>query len=247
MYNASFFQPLEFVADKKQGDIVALHSVPGCGAADCPECSRDLPQICQLGHHSGIGQDGYYAPYATIDIRGLVLVPEGVTPAEAAVATDAVNTAYHAIHRRAEVKPHETVFLFGLGGLGFNALQVIRNIGARVIVSDIRQQRLDEAIKLGIPAEDIVPVGKSPVEFVDEKDIYIDTVADFVGAHQTFQDAQHIGMSLSPLVEPVLTPSSASRRQDLMCREHWGQRCSESTHRHPQEINFHLHIWRPGV
>lgn len=167
--------------------------MPGCGEADCPECSRDLYQICERGHHSGIGQDGYYAPYATIDIRGLVKVPEGVTPAEATVATDAVNTAYHAIHRRGEVKRHETVFLFGLGGLGFNALQIIRNIGARVIVCDIRQQKLDEAVELGIPKEDIVPVGKSPVEFVAERGLYIDTVADFVGTHQTFEDAQYIG------------------------------------------------------
>ncbi len=122
-------------------------------------------------------------------------MPEGVTPAEAAVATDAVNTAYHAIHRRGEVKASETVFLFGLGGLGFNALQIIHNIGARVIVSDIKQQRLDEAIKLGIPEADIVPVGKSPVEFVTERGLLIDTVADFVGTHQTFDDAQNIGMS----------------------------------------------------
>ncbi|SPO01636.1 related to alcohol dehydrogenase [Cephalotrichum gorgonifer] len=176
----------------KVGDVVALHAVPGCGAADCTECSRDLPQICERGHHSGIGQDGFYAPYATLDIRGAVLVPEGVTPAEAAVATDAVNTAYHAITRRGEVRKSETVFLFGLGGLGFNALQVVLSIGARIIVSDIRQERLDEAAKLGVPAEDIVPVGKSPVEFVSERGLLVDTVLDFVGTHQTFSDAQHI-------------------------------------------------------
>jgi len=111
------------------------------------------------------------------------------------VATDAVNTAYHAIHRRGEVKAHGTVFLFGLGGLGFNALQIIHKIGARVIVSDIRQQRLDEAIKLGIPESDIVPVGRSPAEFVTERVFHIDTVTDFVGTHQTFNDAQDIGMT----------------------------------------------------
>lgn len=60
-----------------QGDIVALHAVPGCAAEGCPECSRDLSQICERGHHSGIGQDGFYAAYATIDVRGAVLVPEG--------------------------------------------------------------------------------------------------------------------------------------------------------------------------
>lgn len=60
-----------------KGDIVALHAVPGCGRHDCPECSRDLSQICEKGHHSGIGQDGFYAPYTCVDVRGLVLVPDG--------------------------------------------------------------------------------------------------------------------------------------------------------------------------
>ncbi|KAF3010342.1 hypothetical protein E8E14_008261 [Neopestalotiopsis sp. 37M] len=174
------------------GDIVALHAVPGCAMPDCTECSRDLSQICEKGHHSGIGQDGFYAPYAAIDIRSAVLVPKGVTPAEAAVATDAVTTAYHAIHRRAEVKATETCFLFGLGGLGFNALQIVHNIGARVIVCDIKQDCLDAAAQLGIPTSDIVPLGKSPQEFVLENDLKIDTVLDFVGTHQTFEDAQQI-------------------------------------------------------
>lgn len=111
----------------------------------------------------------------------------------AAVATDGVQTAYHAIVRRAEVKKHETVFLFGLGGLGWNALQVVRHIGARVIVSDVRQSRLDEAIKLGVPEEDVVPIGKDIPEFVEQRGLHIDTTLDFVGVHQTFQDAQQIG------------------------------------------------------
>lgn len=119
----------------------------------------------------------------------------GVTPAEAAVATDAVSTAYHAIMRRGEVKKKETVFLFGLGGLGFNALQILLYIGARVIISDIRQDLLDEAKHLGIPSSDIVPVETSPQDFILENGLSgkIDTVLDFVGTHQTFEDAQHIG------------------------------------------------------
>jgi propanol-preferring alcohol dehydrogenase len=186
-----------------QGDIVALHAVPGCGQDECPECSRDLDQLCERGHHSGIGQDGFYAPFAAVDIKAAVKVPNGVTPAEAAVATDAVTTAFHAITRRGEVKKHETVFLFGLGGLGFNALQIVRHIGSRVIVSDIRQELLDEAKALGIPEKDIVPVGKSPQEFVKENSLEgkIDTVLDFVGTHQTFEDAQHIG---KPVLHVIL-------------------------------------------
>ena len=131
--------------------------------------------------------------HLTMIVRFPANTNSGVTPAEAAVATDAVNTAYHAIHRRGEVKSSELVFLFGLGGLGFNALQIVLAIGARIIVCDIRQERLVEARSIGVPEQDIVPVDKSPQEFVQERGLLIDTVLDFVGTHQTFDDAQHIG------------------------------------------------------
>jgi len=46
-----------------------------------------------------------------------------------------------------------------------------------------------------VPREDLVPAGKSVQEFVKEKGLEntIDTVLDFVGTHQTFEDAQQIG------------------------------------------------------
>lgn len=163
--------------------------------------------------HHGIGQDGFYAEYTAVHARAAILLPEGkfpilrvsevarvlriigINPAVAAVATDAVTTVYHGITRRAEVKKNETVFLFGLGGLGFNALQIARHIGARVIVSDVRQEKLDAALSFGIPTEDIVPVGTSVQDFVQENGLQgkIDTVLDIVGKHQTFEDAQQIG------------------------------------------------------
>ncbi|CAG7967667.1 unnamed protein product [Penicillium nalgiovense] len=176
------------------GDRIATIAVPGCGSDNCAECSRDLAQLCENGHHAGIGQDGFYAPYAALELRAVVHVPDGIPSSVAAVATDAVKTSYHAIVRRAEVKSNETVFLFGLGGLGFNALQIVLHIGARVIVSDIRQERLEEAVKWGVPRRDLVPAGKSVQEFVRENALQgkIDTTLDFVGTHQTFQDAQNI-------------------------------------------------------
>ncbi|KAJ5515883.1 hypothetical protein N7527_007443 [Penicillium freii] len=123
--------------------------------------------------HHGIGQDGLYAEYVAVDVRAAIPLPDGVEPAVAAVATDAVTTAYHGITRRAEI---------------------VRAIGARVIVSDLRQEKLDAALKLGVPAEDIGPVGKSVQEFVKENGLQgkIDTVLEFVGSNQTNQDAQQI-------------------------------------------------------
>ncbi|KAF4815065.1 AB hydrolase superfamily protein [Colletotrichum siamense] len=153
-----------------------------------------MQQLCDVGHHSGIGQDGFYAPYAAIDVRGLARVPKGISPEVAAIATDAVATAYHAIYRRGEIKQTETVFLFGLGGLGFNALQLLLDIGARVVVSDIRPEILEEAAAIGVPKSDLVPVGEPVQKFVTDKGLTgkIDAVLDFVGTHQTFEDAQQI-------------------------------------------------------
>lgn len=191
----------------KVGDVIAMLAVPGCGAQDCEECSRDLSQLCTKAHRSGIGNDGFYASYCVIDVRGAVHVPQGVTPSQAAVASDAVTTAYHAIHRRGKVTSKDVVFLFGLGGLGFNALQVIRAIGARVLVSDVKQDNLDDAVKIGVNVADIVPVGQGIRDWVEENGWSgrISIVADFVGTAQTFSDAQHIGTCGSRVATVTLT------------------------------------------
>ncbi|EAA65343.1 hypothetical protein AN0024.2 [Aspergillus nidulans FGSC A4] len=202
------------------GIRVALLAVPGCGLATCSECARNLPQLCPNGAHHGIGQDGFFAEFVAVDQRAAVALPDGrqslhiahsidesktdkskalyrmyPEPEIGAVATDAVLTAYHGIVRRAQVKSHETVFLFGLGGLGFNALQIVlSHIKARVIVSDVRREKLLAARELGVRESDIVPVD-TPVtipEFIASQGIIIDTVLEFVGKRQTFSDAQKI-------------------------------------------------------
>lgn len=116
----------------------------------------------------------------------------GVTPPQAAVATDACLTAYHAVKRTAKVQKSETVLIFGLGGLGFNALQIVLAIGSRVIVVEKRQAILDEAVKFGVPEADVVPPGTDAVEFVEKNDIVVDVVIDFVGVKETFSASQHL-------------------------------------------------------
>ena len=135
------------------------------------------------------------------------------------MATDAVKTSYHAIVRRAEVKANETVFLFGLGGLGFNALQIVLHIGARVIVSDIRQERLEEAAKWGVPRQDLVPAGKSVQDFVRENALQgkIDTTLDFVGTHQTFQMHKTLVSIAQRNYLTVLTIPLVRRGGKLLC------------------------------
>lgn len=121
---------------------------------------------------------------------------KGVTPPQGAVATDACLTAYHAVHRVGHIKPTDTVVIFGLGGLGFNALQIVQALRAkRVIVVEKRAEVLAEAANFGVPESDIVPADKNVVEFVKEGDVVVDIVVDFVGVKETFTASQHLGQS----------------------------------------------------
>ncbi|XP_014562780.1 hypothetical protein COCVIDRAFT_83764 [Bipolaris victoriae FI3] len=171
------------------GDIVAILSIPGCGKDTCPECTRGLEALCHTGERYGIGYDGSFAPYVAIRERAAVKLPAGLSPVIGAVVPDAVLTAYSATVERANIKKSDTVLLFGLGGLGFNALQIVLGIGARVIVVDKRQEVLDEAVKFGVKREDVVPPGTSATEFVTNKQLVIDKTLDFVGVSDTFRAA----------------------------------------------------------
>lgn len=64
-----------------------------------------------------------------------------------------------------------------------------------MIVSDTRQQCLDEAASLGVQQDDVVPLNVQPQAFVQDSghSNAIDIVLDFVAKHQTLKDAQHIG------------------------------------------------------
>ena len=185
----------EVDAGWKLGMRVAINPVPGCGKDGCVDCSNDLMQLCEKGPRLGLGHDGSFAEYIAVQARCCVPVPDGIKDAEAAVSTDAIMTSHHAIVRRAQITKGDTVFLFGLGGLGFNALQILLHIGCRFFVSETRQEPLDEAVKLGVPKESIVPVGANVQEWVVQKGLenQIDVVVDIVGVEQTFDDAQVIG------------------------------------------------------
>jgi alcohol dehydrogenase, propanol-preferring len=181
------------VTDFEVGDIVAIDAVNGCLEPGCRECSGGNPQVCIKYPSHGLAGDGSYAPYIAARAKDVVRVPPGVRVEEAAVATDACMTAYHAVFDVAKVTKGETILIFGTGGLGMNGVQMALTTGARIIVSDVRQESLDVAVSLGIAKEDAIPARQSAVEFVASKQLVIDTVIDFAGTQETFGQSQLLG------------------------------------------------------
>ncbi len=166
----------------------AIHNRNNCGK--CQYCLNRSDNLCtSWGKDSGAYGtygDGGFQQFMEVDARHLVAVPEGVDPNIAAATTDAVLTPYHAM-KIAKVNSKSKIIIIGLGGLGMNALQIAKALGAYVIGTDIKLEAINRAKSLG--ADEIF------TELPTYKKIKgVDVVLDFVSTHKTFSRAlRHIG------------------------------------------------------
>jgi len=92
--------------------------------------------------------DGTLAELMVLDQEGLVKVPEHLTDEEAAALPCAALTAWSAL-MEAGVEAGHTVLVQGTGGVSLFALQLARLLGARVIVTSSRDDKLRRALDLG--------------------------------------------------------------------------------------------------
>jgi propanol-preferring alcohol dehydrogenase len=182
----------------KLGDCVGVHICAGCRRAECSNCQRGLFQLCRTdGGRYGIGKDGAFAEYIAIHSRAAIHIPTGLDTTHAAVAPDAVLTAYHAVKVTAAVQPDQTIAVYGLGGLGLNAVQTVLHLGVdpmRIYVIDKRQDAVSEALLLGIPRENAFCTADASAQpfhaVMAERNVAIDTTIDFVGHAETVLSAQ---------------------------------------------------------
>jgi NADPH:quinone reductase-like Zn-dependent oxidoreductase len=97
----------------------------------------------------GVVADGVLARHVLLDAEGVVHVPAHLSDEEAATLPCAALTAWHAVVRRAAVRPGDTVLVQGTGGVSLFALQFARLAGARVIVTSSSDEKLARARALG--------------------------------------------------------------------------------------------------
>ncbi|KAH8627100.1 polyketide enoylreductase [Alternaria alternata] len=129
----------------------------------------------------GVGYDGGYAEYVIAYVETIVNIPENVSFAHAAVATDAVSTAYHAVVVEGNVTETTTVAIVGLGGLGLNGLAIAAAKGARVYGVDINTSKFEKAISMGA-----VECATSLSQLSTQ---HFDVIVDFAGAQSTVEAA----------------------------------------------------------
>ena len=135
------------VTNVKPGQRVLIPAVLTCG--HCPACRQGRENICanmqMLGNHF----DGAYAEYVAVPAKDVLGLPDAIPLEEAAIIADAISTPYHAVKNRAQVKPGDTVVVFGCGGVGINAVQLAAAAGGYVIAVDVNERKLAWATEFG--------------------------------------------------------------------------------------------------
>ncbi|MFV0360390.1 alcohol dehydrogenase catalytic domain-containing protein [Tropicimonas sp.] len=136
----------------KPGDRAIAPFILACG--HCPACSSGRQTICPDQALPGFTQDGAYAEFVAVPFAdtNLTRLPAGMEPALAAAMGCRVTTVWHALTGRAALAPGEWLAVFGAGGVGLSATLLGRALGARVVMVDIAQDKLDYAMALGAEA-----------------------------------------------------------------------------------------------
>ena len=130
------------------GDRVAVQSNLFCG--ECEFCRAGEESICVSGQLLGVSCDGGFAEWVRVPQRALVRLPEAVSFQTSAALTLAASTAMHILTQRASVRPGDWVLVIGgASGVGSAAIQIARQLGARVLSTGSTAAKRQLAEKLG--------------------------------------------------------------------------------------------------
>jgi len=139
------------VRDWRSGDAVAIQSNLFCG--DCEFCRRGDESLCLRGELLGVNRNGGFAEQVVVPARSLVKIPRGLDFNASAALTLAGSTAMHMLTNRTQVQKGDWVLVMGgASGVGSAAIQIAKQLGARVISTASSDAKQKLAHELGADA-----------------------------------------------------------------------------------------------
>ena len=159
------------VTSVQPGDHVIPIWRVSCGSGTCEYCTGGRPALCDVGTEmrvTGLMADGTtrfsvggepvrhfagvssFSEMSTMPEAAVLKIPKDFPLDKAALLGCGVITGVGAVANGARVKMGSTVAVFGCGGIGLNAVQGARIVGARRIIAvDVADQKLDYARTMG--------------------------------------------------------------------------------------------------
>ena len=151
----------------------------------CQFCLLGQDQFCSKQIRIGVDWDGGHAEYCRVPAVNVHPIPDSMPFEEAAAIPLAFHTAWHCLVVRGQLQPWETILIQAAGsGVGSAGIQIAKRIGARVITTASKDEKLEKARELG--ANEVINYRTTPnfsqkvSELTEEKGV--DIVFDVVGA-----------------------------------------------------------------
>ena len=132
----------------KVGDLRIVYPWVGCGT--CDVCRSDEDNMCLNQRSLGVYQNGGYGTHVIAPHPRHLVDPGTLDPAIAATYACSGITVYSAIRKLMPMPPDEAIVLVGAGGLGLNAIAVLRALKHRnIVVVDISEEKRKAALAEG--------------------------------------------------------------------------------------------------
>ena len=152
----------------KPGDHVVCSFIPNCGT--CRYCASGQQSICDMGatilegylpgerfplsgpagNYGAMCMLGTFSQYGVIHQNSAVKVDDDLPLDKAVLVGCGVPTGWGSAVNTADVRPGQVVAVYGVGGIGINAVQGARYAGAKYVVAiDPLKNKREKALELG--------------------------------------------------------------------------------------------------
>ena len=201
----------------KPGDKAAVEPYINCQR--CYSCTRGHTNCCENHQTLGVHVDGGLRPLFTVPARKLHVSTK--LSFEQLALVETLGIGLHAINRAAP-RADETVLVIGAGPIGLSVVEFAKLAGARVVVMDLNEQRLQFVReKMGV-TDTILSKGdfeadvKAFTELTGGK--LGNVVVDATGSARSMTGAYHFVGFAGRLVWVGITQDALSFTQPLMHR-----------------------------
>lgn len=129
----------------KVRDRIIVNQVVSCG--ECYPCRHNRGNVCDHLEVRGVHRDGGYREYMAVPEEDCYILPDNLSDADA-VMIEPTTIAIQSLSR-AGIEDDDVIFIIGCGALGSSILRIARLTNAKIIVGDIVDDKLNDALKNG--------------------------------------------------------------------------------------------------
>lgn len=128
----------ELVKDFQHGDKVTIIPYVSCGY--CLSCVNDKTNCCENIEVIGVHRDGGMTGYLAVPQQNVIKIND--LPLKMGAMIEPLSIGAHGV-RRANIQQEETVLVVGAGPIGLGVARFSKLQGAKVIVVDLSEERLE--------------------------------------------------------------------------------------------------------